>query len=77
MIATDFRLGSDPWVDRLVRGALAHARARGARKGAGPRGVIDPGEILDEIRVEGVRDRLRDRLFHADAASPSREPAVC
>ena len=46
-----FRLGSDPWVDRLVRGALAHARARGARKGAGPRGVIDPGEILDEMRL--------------------------
>ena len=46
-----FRLGSDPWVDRLVRGALAHARARGARKGAGPRGVIDPGEVLDEMRL--------------------------
>ena len=46
-----FRLGSDPWVDRLVRGALAHARARGARKGAGPRGVIDPGGILDEMRL--------------------------
>ncbi len=46
-----FRLGSDPWVDRLVRGALAHARARGARRGAGPRGVIDPGAVLDEMRL--------------------------
>ncbi len=46
-----FRLGSDPWADRLVRGALAHARARGARKGSGPRGVIDPGGILDEMRL--------------------------
>ena len=46
-----FRLGSDPWVDRLVRGALAHARARGARTGAGPRGVVDPGGILDEMRL--------------------------
>lgn len=46
-----FRLGSDPWVDRLVRGALAHARARGARTGSGPRGIIDPGEILDEMRL--------------------------
>lgn len=46
-----FRLGSDPWVDRLVRGALGHARARGARKGLGPRGVIDPGAILDEMRL--------------------------
>ena len=46
-----FRLGSDPWVDRLVRGALAHARVRGARTGSGPRGVVDPGEILDEMRL--------------------------
>ena len=46
-----FRLGSDPWVDRLVRDTLAHARARGARTGAGPRGVIDLGEILDEMRL--------------------------
>ena len=46
-----FRLGSDPWVDRLVRGALAHARARGARTGSGPRGIVDPGEILDEMRL--------------------------
>lgn len=46
-----FRLGSDPWVDRLVRAALAHARARGPRAGVGPRGVIDPGGILDEMRL--------------------------
>ena len=46
-----FRLGSDPWVDRLVRGALAHARARGSRTGFGPRGLVDPGEILDEMRL--------------------------
>lgn len=46
-----FRLGADPWVDRLVRGALALARARGARTGSGPRGIIDPGEILDEMRL--------------------------
>ena len=46
-----FRLGSDAWVDRLVREALSHARARGARTGSGPRGIIDPGEILDEMRL--------------------------
>ena len=38
-------------MDRLVRGALTHARARGARTGAGPRGVVDPGGILDEMRL--------------------------
>ena len=31
--------------------ALATARSRGARRGTGPRGVIDPGEILDELRL--------------------------
>ena len=46
-----FRLGADPWVDGLVRGALAHARARGARTGSGPRALVDPGEILDEMRL--------------------------
>ena len=54
-----FRLGSDAWVDRLVRGSLAHARARGARTGAGPRGVIDPGEILDEMRLRKDSGEVR------------------
>ena len=46
-----FRLGSDDWADGLVRGALAHARARGPRTGSGPRAVADPGGILDEMRL--------------------------
>jgi len=46
-----FRSGGTGDVHRLVQGALEHARARGARAGTGPRGVLDPGEILDELRI--------------------------
>jgi Xaa-Pro aminopeptidase len=46
-----YRLGRDDLVSSMVVGALATARARGARHGTGPRGLIDPGEILDEIRL--------------------------
>ena len=46
-----YRLDQDARVEALVRAALRHARARGARTGVGPRGVLDPGEILDDMRV--------------------------
>lgn len=46
-----FRLGGGGPVESLVLAALAHARARGPRTGSGPRGVIDPGEILDDLRL--------------------------
>jgi Xaa-Pro aminopeptidase len=42
--------GSGP-VQDLVQAALQTARARGARLGSGPRGVVDPGEILDPLRM--------------------------
>ncbi len=45
------RLGRSESLDRAVFGALRHARARGSRRGTGPRGVIDPGGILDELRL--------------------------
>lgn len=46
-----FRLGSDDRVERIVRGALRYARARGPRTGTGPRGLVDPGETLDDLRL--------------------------
>ena len=46
-----YRLGSGGPVELLVLGALAHARARGSRTGSGPRAVVDPGEILDDLRL--------------------------
>ncbi len=46
-----FRLGVDPRLESLVVGSLREARNRGARKGDGPRGVTDPGQLLDELRL--------------------------
>jgi len=61
-----FRLGAHPSVEPLVVEAVRQARARGSRKGTGPRGVVDPGEILDELRlrkspeeVEALREAAR------------------
>jgi Xaa-Pro aminopeptidase len=50
-----YRLGRRDALERLVRAALTQARARGARTGSGPRGVVDPGETLDELRL--IKDR--------------------
>ena len=46
-----FRIGTDSPVQSLVVGALQTARLRGARKGVGPRGIIDPGRLLDPLRL--------------------------
>jgi Xaa-Pro aminopeptidase len=46
-----FRLGRDPRMEPLVVEALQWSRARGSRKGEGPRAVVDPGQILDELRL--------------------------
>ncbi len=45
------RLGEDPRLDRLVLDSLRTSRIRGARRGEGPRGIVDPGEVLDELRL--------------------------
>jgi Xaa-Pro aminopeptidase len=46
-----YRLGREDAVERHVVQALRHARSKGARTGTGPRAVVDPGEILDEMRL--------------------------
>jgi len=46
-----YRIGQVGDVERLVRGALERARARGQRTGTGPRSLVDPGEILDDLRM--------------------------
>lgn len=45
------RLGPGGPVHDAVLAALEQARARGPRRGSGPRGVTDPGQILDELRL--------------------------
>ena len=59
-----FRLGSASRVERLVAQALGTARLRGARKGLGPRSVVDPGEILDPMRLVKDADEV-DRMRRA------------
>lgn len=51
-----YRLGRGDEAERHVLAALERARSRGPRKGTGPRGVVDPGEVLDDLRL--VKDRL-------------------
>ena len=72
-----YRWGGEERTDRLVLDALARGRARGARKGTGPRRVVDPGEVLDELRmikdeeeIEYIRRAARITVdgFHAALA---------
>jgi Xaa-Pro aminopeptidase len=46
-----FRLGANPVLEAQVVEALKEARKKGPRKGEGPRAVVDPGEVLDELRL--------------------------
>lgn len=46
-------------VFRSLLAALAHARARGGRTGAGPRGIVDPGGILDELRLRKDAEEIQ------------------
>ncbi|HSG06841.1 MAG TPA: aminopeptidase P N-terminal domain-containing protein [Longimicrobiales bacterium] len=61
-----FRLGRGDEVESLVRNALVQARARGPRTGTGPRGLTDPGEILDELRLR--KDAHEIQCLRAAAA---------
>jgi len=61
-----FRPGRGDALERIVLTALVEARLRGARRGSGPRGIIDPGEILDELRL--VKDAEELRAVRAAAA---------
>jgi Xaa-Pro aminopeptidase len=59
-----YRLGADARVERIVVQALERSRMRGPRTGTGPRSVVDPGGILDELRL--VKDRHEtDRIREA------------
>jgi Xaa-Pro aminopeptidase len=63
-----FRFDQDARSEALVRAALKQARLRGPRTGAGPRGVVDPGELLDELRLVKDGEEL-DRMRRAASVS--------
>lgn len=46
-----YRLGRKDDLEEMVLQAMARARTRGARRGTGPRALVDPGEILDDMRL--------------------------
>lgn len=46
-----YRFGRGGPVEELVLDALRTGRAKGPRTGGGPRGVVDPGEVLDDLRL--------------------------
>lgn len=74
-----FRLGGSGQIHRLVLAALEQARARGARKGSGPRGVLDPGEILDPLRIlkdEHEIERIRAACSVSEAGHRAAMAAV-
>jgi Xaa-Pro aminopeptidase len=63
-----FRLGRKDEVEEMVLAALALARSRGGRRGAGPRALVDPGEILDDMRLRKA-DVEVERLRRAAAVT--------
>lgn len=78
-----FRLGSHPAVEPAVISALVRARASGPRKGTGPRSVIDPGELLDELRlrkdvfeIERIREAARITIAGFEALEREIGPGV-
>jgi Xaa-Pro aminopeptidase len=60
-----YRMGAWGRTDRLVLDALARGRARGPRKGTGPRALTDPGEVLDDLRL--IKDE--DEIAHLRRAA--------
>ncbi|TVP42172.1 MAG: M24 family metallopeptidase [Gemmatimonadales bacterium] len=55
-------------VVRSTVASLALARRRGARTGSGPRGIVDPGGILDELRLFKDAEEVRAMRAAADAS---------
>ncbi|GMR12582.1 MAG: aminopeptidase P N-terminal domain-containing protein [Gemmatimonadota bacterium] len=63
-----FRLGHESQAQAVVLAALESARQKGPRRGTGPRGIVDPGVVLDDLRL--VKDAHEiDRIRRAAALS--------
>lgn len=60
-----YRLGRVGGVEGMVLEALTYARSRGQRRGVGPRALVDPGEILDDMRL--LKDEVELRRLRGAA----------
>lgn len=60
------RWGGNPEVDRLVKDGLQLGRGRGARTGKGLRGVMDPGQVLDPLRLRKTPLEVERMVAAAD-----------
>lgn len=61
-----FRLGGETELERLVVAALQTARLRGTRKSVGPYSVVDPGRVLDGMRLLKSPEELQTMRRAAD-----------
>ena len=61
-----YRLGAEPRIERPVLDALRMARTMGARHGVGPQGIMDPGVILNELRLRKDAEEI-DAIREATA----------
>jgi Xaa-Pro aminopeptidase len=72
-----FRLGGTSELDRLLLNELTWARNRGQRKGEGLRGIVDPGEILDDLRLVKDPEEI-ERVRKATAVTVAGfQDAIC
>jgi len=53
-----YRFGSDPAFDERLVGLMRRFQRQRQREGTGPRSVIDPAELLHEMRLIKTRDEL-------------------
>lgn len=60
------RWGENPAVEQLVKESLQLARGRGARTGKGLRGVMDPGQLLDPMRLRKTPLEVERMVAAAD-----------
>ncbi len=64
-----YRFGSDPTFDERLIGWMRLFQRERQRNGAGPRAVIDPAEILHEMRLIKTEDDLRMMRRAVDMSS--------
>ena len=72
-----YRLGAGGPVEDAVLAALAHARMRGSRRGEGPRGIVDPGEVLDDLRLVKDQHELARMRRAADISLLGHRAGLC